>query len=201
MHFDPAERPDARHVASFGTWLELGRSVAKGSRALTILQPRLAAATSGLEVTQGTERGAPVRSGPRGLDEGGARSDRRRASMRASSEEQSNPLIGFKPLSVFSLEQTHRRRARRQVRWNRGVAPEQGPRDSLPWPRRTFGSTFHPSAAFRTGRSTSASWNILRLQTGSLLLQRRHEHRRSTADRLIPVGSAQRKAALGDRSR
>ena len=36
------EMPDARHVATFGTWRKLGRSVAKGSKALTILQPRFA---------------------------------------------------------------------------------------------------------------------------------------------------------------
>ena len=36
------EMPDARHVATFGTWRKLGRSVAKGAKALTILQPRFA---------------------------------------------------------------------------------------------------------------------------------------------------------------
>jgi hypothetical protein len=78
------ERPDARHVATFGTWRKLGRSVAKGSKALTILQPRFAPATSCLEVTSGTERGA--------------RSDQRGA---INADELGQKLIGFKPLSVF----------------------------------------------------------------------------------------------------
>lgn len=36
------ERPQTRHVATFNTWRKLGRSVAKGSKALTILKPRFA---------------------------------------------------------------------------------------------------------------------------------------------------------------
>ncbi len=80
------EQPDARHVATFGAWKKLGRSVAKGSKALTILQPLFA--------PKGTRDERPRGEQPRG----------QRAS--ALSEEQSTQLIGFKPLSVFALEQT-----------------------------------------------------------------------------------------------
>ena len=69
------ERPDARHVATFGTWRKLGRSVAKGEKALTILQPRFAPKDSDAEAI-------------------------------GSSDEPGQKLIGFKPLSVFALQQT-----------------------------------------------------------------------------------------------
>ena len=75
------ERPDARHVATFGTWRKLGRSVTKGSKALTILQPRFA---------------------PRDESEG-ERSEGRGAINPADPGQK---LVGFKPLSVFSLQQT-----------------------------------------------------------------------------------------------
>lgn len=69
------ERPDARHVATFGTWRALGRSVQKGQRALTILQPRFASKTD--------EDAEPI-----------------------GSSEKGQKLVGFKPLSVFVLDQT-----------------------------------------------------------------------------------------------
>jgi hypothetical protein len=65
------ERPDARHVATFGTWRKLGRSVSKGSKALTILKPRF------------------------------SRKDAKDAEAIGPSDEPGQKLIGFKPLSVF----------------------------------------------------------------------------------------------------
>jgi antirestriction protein ArdC len=70
------EKPDARHVATFATWRKLGRGVRKGEKSLTILQPRFA---------------------PKG---------EREAKAIAPSEEPGQILIGFKPLSVFALQQT-----------------------------------------------------------------------------------------------
>ena len=70
------ERPDARHVATFGTWLKLGRSVARGQKALTILAPRFA---------------------PKGAKD---------VEAIGPSNEDGQKLVGFKPLSVFALEQT-----------------------------------------------------------------------------------------------
>ncbi len=69
------ERPHTRHVATFGSWKKLGRSVAKGSKALTILQPRF----------------APKDSEAEGI---------------GASDEPGQKLVGFKPLSVFALDQT-----------------------------------------------------------------------------------------------
>jgi hypothetical protein len=65
------EKPDARHVATFGTWRKLGRSVAKGSKALTILAPRFAP------------------------------QDANDVEAIGPSDEPGQKLIGFKPLSVF----------------------------------------------------------------------------------------------------
>ncbi len=69
------ERPHTRHVATFGSWKKLGRSVAKGSKALTILQPRF----------------APKDSEAEGI---------------GPADEPGQKLVGFKPLSVFALDQT-----------------------------------------------------------------------------------------------
>ncbi len=69
------ERPHTRHVATFGAWKKLGRSVSKGSKALTILQPRFAPKDAEVEAI-------------------------------GRSDEPGQKLVGFKPLSVFALEQT-----------------------------------------------------------------------------------------------
>ncbi len=71
------ERPDARHVATFKTWQRLGRQVSKGSKGLTILRPRFA--------PKGSKSDEPAIGG---------------------SEDPALKLVGFKPLSVFALEQT-----------------------------------------------------------------------------------------------
>src|SRR4051812_53638 len=88
------ERPDARHVATFGTWRKLGRSVAKGSKALTVLQPRFAPKDTDEEAI-GTEAGATKLRRTTG-------DGRERAAVTSQGathlDDERQKLVGFKPL-------------------------------------------------------------------------------------------------------
>src|SRR4051812_12358959 len=88
------ERPDARHVATFGTWRKLGRSVSKGEKALTILQPRFAPKDTDEEAI-GTEAGATKLRRTTG-------DGRERAAVTSQGathlDDERQKLVGFKPL-------------------------------------------------------------------------------------------------------
>ena len=68
-------RPGTTHAATFARWQQHERSVKKGERALTVLQPIFRRAKPGAE----------------SADDG---------------EEDNRPLLGFRPLPVFAIDQT-----------------------------------------------------------------------------------------------